>query len=896
MRRTLLVHNRHAWRSYRIQAALDAAQGLELLMVEHLAARLAGGFLQPIDTDDLSVAIASAASEMSLGEFDAIKVLPGFRRAVAATLAKAWTAGLGFAEEMAGAADSAKACLQSLAILEAQVLARLPRNQLRPSDLVAAALARVSHAPALFGRIEVHGHTEMAPVWRPMLTAIARVTEIVWIAEARYVPDWLPSTGIRVEARAPEQQTAVHAVCCASPRHEVLEALRWARQHLVQGILPHQIAIAAASPEAWDDHMLGLGEAANLPIHFVHGRAVLSTAEGQLAASLAELLLRGLSRTRFIRFVGLLRSQNERFAALPSYWWRAFPEDAPLLTAERWRKAIAALTPESFADSVDHRPVLVGIVETVAKGLNEAGEIGESLLRTRALAIWRKALAEGPAAALDVTLGSLRLDDGVEPEAAILWAPASAVAAVPRPFTWLIGLSSRSWPRRATEDPLLPDHVIPNTRLDPLPVHQADRRDFQSIHSMTIQDLVCSRARRDSEGRINGISPLYPRDVDELYLAQSREPEHAASASDRLFARPSEFAALAHARAASNTWRDWHSDRITAHDGLVRADHPLLLRALDRRQSAASLVKLLRDPIGYLWTYGFGWRAPEETDDPLTLDPLAFGNLIHEILEETVTQLESNRPGSFASAPPQMISQAVQAAGRTVAARWDESRPVPPPVVWQRKREEAMDLAQVALSYQEAPLPGQRSWAEIPFGGDRRTEALSAEARGALPWDPMAPVTIPGTNIRIGGSIDRLDLAEDRSRARVTDYKSGKFRGRPRQLNGGAELQRCLYAYAVKVLIATQPEVEARLLYPRQEGRLLPLDQPVATLERLRDYIIAAAASFAAGKALPGPAARDSWYDLAFALPGGASENYLNTKTPLVRQDLGAIVPLWEEP
>jgi hypothetical protein len=863
-------------------------------MVEHLAARLAGGFLEPIDSDELNTAIASAASENSLGEFDAIKALPGFRRAVAATLAKAWTAGVGFAEEMAGATDSAKACLQSLAVLEAQVLARLPKNQLRAFDLVSAALSRVSHARALFGRIEMHGHTEMAPVWRPMLTAIAQVTEIVWIAEARYVPDWVPAAGIRVEARPPEQP-AVRAVCCASSRHEVLEALRWARQHLAQGVLPQQIAIAAASPEAWDDHMLAIGEAANLPIHFVHGRAVLSTAEGQLAASLAELLLRGLSRTRFIRLVGLLRSQNEHFAAMPGNWWRAFPEDAPLISAERWRRSIEALTPESFSDGIDHRPLLVEIVETVAKGLNEAGEIGELLLRTRALAIWRKALAEGPAAALDVTLGSLRVDDGVESEAAILWAPASAVAAVPRPFTWLIGLSSRSWPRRATEDPLLPDHVIPNARLDPLPVHQADRRDFQSIGSMTIRQLVCSRARRDGEGRINGISPLYPRNVDELYLAQSREPEHAASVSDRLFARPSEFAALPHARATSLTWRDWHSDRITAHDGLVRADHPLLLRALDRRQSAASLVKLLRDPIGYLWTYGFGWRAPEETDDPLTLDPLAFGNLIHEILEEAVTELESNRPGGFASASAQMISQAVLGAGARVATRWDESRPVPPPVIWQRKREEAMDLARVALSYQEAPLPGQRSWAEIPFGGDRRIETLSAEAREALPWDPTASVTIPGTSVCIGGSIDRLDLAEDRSRARVTDYKSGKLRGRPRQLNGGAELQRCLYAYAVKVLIATQPEVEARLLYPRQEGRLFPLDQPEATLERLRDYIAAAATSFAAGKALPGPAARDSWYDLAFALPGGASENYLNTKTPLVQRDLVAIVPLWEE-
>lgn len=893
MRRTLLVHNRHAWRSHRTQAAIGAAHGLELLMVEHMAARLAGGFLCSVDPDDLNVAIANTVSETPLGALDAIKGLPGFRRAVAATLNKAWTAGLNLSEEAARADDRSTDVLHSLATLEAGVLAHLPQSQLRPCDLVSAAIRRVSHVRVLFGQVEIHGHTEMAPVWRPLIAAICGATDVVWIAEARHVPDWLSATGIRAKVRTAEQPV-VHAVCCASPRHEVMEALRWARRHLAQGVSPDQIAIAAASPEAWDDHMLALGDAANLPLHSAHGQSVLSTAEGQLAASLAELLLRGLSRTRLIRFVSLLRSLNQHFAALPGNWWRALPEDAPLLSAERWRSGIAALTPASFSDGTDHRALLGEIIDTLAKGLDESAKIGEFLLPARALAIWRKALTEGPPAALDVTLGSLRVDDGIDPGAAILWAPAAALAAMPRPFTWLIGLSSRSWPRRAAEDPLLPNHVIPSVQLDPLPIHQADRRDFQSIRDMTASELVCSRARRDSEGRINGISPLYPRNVDELYLTQSREPEHAMSSCDRFFARPSEFAALPNASAALMTWRDWQSDRLTPHDGLIRAAHPLLKRALDRRQSAASLVKLLRDPIGYLWTYGFGWRTPDETEDPLTLDALAFGNLIHEVLEGAISELESGQLAGFASATPEMIVRAIEVSGTRVGMRWEESRPVPPPIVWRRKCQEVAELARVALSHQETPLPGQRSWAEIPFGGDRRMEMLGDAVRAALPWDPSTPVIIPGTSVRIGGSIDRLDLAADGSRARVTDYKSGRP-GRPRQLKGGTELQRCLYAYAVKVLVAGRPEVDARLFYPRQGGRLLSLGEPEPTLGRLSDYIAAAAASFAAGNALVGPAASESWYDFSFALPGGASETYLNVKTPFIRLSLAAIVPLWEE-
>jgi hypothetical protein len=894
MRKTLIVHGRYAWRCHRTRAALSAEQGCQLLTIDQVAARLAGGFRQPIDHNDFKTAVANALAA-PLAELETIKDLPGFQRAASTSLTKAWSAGLAIASESQAAGEPAsRARLEALAVLEREVLARLPKNQYRPSELVAAALQRMKFAPAVFGRIEIHGHTEMSPVWRPLLSALAGETEVVWIAEARHIPGWLTASAVKVESSA-AAMPAIRAVSCASPRHEILEALRWARHHLARGAKPEQIAIAAAAPESWDDHMLAVGDAANLPIHFVHGRGALTTSEGQLAAALAEILLRGLSRVRVMRLVALLRSRNPRFEHLPRDWWRALPEGAPLLDTARWRRTIGALTAESFSDCRDHRPALLEIIGIIGKGLNAAPEIGEGLFDGRTLAIWHKALTEGPPAALDVTLTGLRVDDGLEPEAAIAWAPASAIAAVPRPFTWLVGLTSRSWPRRASEDPLLPDHIIEPMRIDPLPVHQADRRDFRSICDLTVSELVCSRARRDSGGRLNGVSPLYPRSVQEAYLAQSREPENAASASDRLLARPAEFALLPVGRSALGAWIDWHRKAITAHDGLVRSDHTLLLRALNRRQSASSLVKLLRDPLGYLWTYGFGWSQPEETDEPLTLDALGFGNLLHEVLQEAVTLLEATRPKGLASASEEEIRQAIGNARNSVAARWAETLPVPPPIIWQRKCAEAADLAETALLHRDDPLPDQRSWAEISFGADRRNETLNEETRSALPWDPMLPVNIPGTDIQIGGSIDRLDLAGDRRRARVTDYKSGRLRGRPPQLKGGSELQRCLYAYAVKALVAEGPEVAAQLLYPRRDGQGLLLENPETTLAKLTTYLIAATVSFRAGNALPGPDADDAWYDLAFALPGGAKESYLATMKPLVTERLGAIAPLWDE-
>jgi hypothetical protein len=895
VRDTIIVHSRLAWRLARGEAAEAHRLGLQALTIELLAARLAGGFLQPIDSDALKNAIKRAIAA-DLGELDGIKTLPGFSRAAAATLYKVWTTRLGLAGLAATADPASRPRLEAIARLEEEVLRHLPPAMRRPADLVAAALSRLSHAKDLFGRISVRGRTEMSPVWRPLLAALAEIMEVRWLAGPRRVPSWLYGSGIAI-VEAPREHPQILCESCASPRHEALEALRWARSLIAGGdVRPDEIAIAAASPEEWDDHFLALSEMSGLELHFAHGRKVLITPEGQLAAALAELLLRGLSQTRLTRLVALLRRHNPSFGIVPGDWWRALPRDAPLLDPASWREVLSALPCDALAGGDAVIPLLRELVETLALGLKRAPEIGERLLQQGGLAIWRKALTEGPPEALDVVLTTLRLADPSPPEATMIWAPASVLAAEPRPYVRLIGLTSRAWPRHHAEDALLPNHVVPVEILDPLPVHEADRRDFETILRTTARQVVCSRARRDAEGRLNGLSPLYPKSPVPLHRQRSRIPEHAAGWSDRLFARPAEFQALPVARSALACWIDWHTDRLTGHDGLIRPDHPIVLAALDRRQSATSLAKLLRDPLGYLWTYGFGWEAPQETEEPLLLDALAFGNLLHAALQKAIDLLETGRSGGFGEADREAISAALDQALAAVSAYWERRAPVPPPVIWRRKLQDIRELALAALTFPEDSLPGQRSWAEIPFGGDPRAEDLPAELRARLPWDVLQPVIIPGTDVAIGGSIDRLDLSGTATSARVTDYKSGKPPSRPPVLKGGAELQRCLYAYAVRTLLAGANDVEARLLYSRAgENGLYSLADPGAVLERLAGFIAGAKRHALAGDLLPGVRAQEAYNDLAFALPGGAKESHFDLKAPLIAERLTHLVPLWEQ-
>ena len=295
-RQTIVAHGRLTMREMRLHAARERRHGLQIMTFEQLAVRLAGGLARPVDDDALREAIKAVLPETALGELDGIKALPGMVGAAADTLRKAWRAAV---DLQARAAEHPR--VHSIASLEAAVVDALPPAMMRPADLVTAGLVRLDHAAVLFGPINIIGITELSPVWRPLLHAIAGCVPVRWIAGPRPVPAWLDGDAIEIvreEAQSPE----LSAVSAATAYHEAVEAMRWARQLLASGRTePADIAIASATPTDYDDHLLALRADASLDLHFVHGVKVTASREGQAAAALADVLLRGLSQTRMRR-------------------------------------------------------------------------------------------------------------------------------------------------------------------------------------------------------------------------------------------------------------------------------------------------------------------------------------------------------------------------------------------------------------------------------------------------------------------------------------------------------------------------------------------------------------------------------------------------------------------
>ena len=189
-------------RERRLAAARQREHGLHILTFEQLAARLAGGLTCTVDEETLRQAVQAALPTLALGELDSLKALPGMVAAAVDTINKVWRAGI---DLQARAASHPR--LAAIATLESAVLTALPPSMMRPADLVAAALVRLQHAPALIGPVEVVGLTELAPCWRPLLRGLATRVPVRWVAGPRSVPAWLEGCGIQNEsadAQAPQ--------------------------------------------------------------------------------------------------------------------------------------------------------------------------------------------------------------------------------------------------------------------------------------------------------------------------------------------------------------------------------------------------------------------------------------------------------------------------------------------------------------------------------------------------------------------------------------------------------------------------------------------------------------------------------------------------------------------
>ncbi|WP_256754744.1 PD-(D/E)XK nuclease family protein [Mesorhizobium sp. Mes31] len=826
-------------------------------MLPQLAARLCGGFVEMAPPEVLFPLIRAALVEGGFSKFNDIAGLPGMPRAVMQALGKIWNADL----ELKSLAERGEQ-MADLKRIEAQIRGQLPAAWLLPSDLRDRAAARADKAPKLFGPIVLDGIVDIEPLWRPLINAM--VPHVEWRTSGKVDRKWFAGHLVEQPLETSEFRR-VEAV--ADHRSEVIEALRWARELMSSGtVVASDIAIASTSPSDYDEHMLVLRREASLPINFVGGIPALSTAAGQTCAALADILLRGLSQDRVRRLLlGLPKSGA--LTLLPADWSRGIRPAASLNSVVQWETTLSkARDRRADSDLAEH--VLLPILRRLDKGIGEALELGELLLGADAKDIWKDALRASPAEALAMSLQHLRVADENDAANSVVWCSADQLAASPRPATRLIGLSVRSWPRTGGDDPLVPHHVVPRRELQARSVTEIDRTSFDIITGHA-RHLALSRSRRSVRGGLQAASPLWPKE-DEVELARMRVPVHCFSEADRLLSRPTDAMADPKVSRSRARWRAALNSELNPFDGLIPPNHPVILRTLEQPLSSIALRLLLRDPQAFMWHRGFDWRPREFAHRPLVLNAASFGELVHELIAASVRQLD--RLGGVQKTSTDEREQVVRDAAAGIEAAWPLERAVPPATLWATTIGKAVDLTLHALRIDEDLPHSLNTWTELNFGG--------ATNPAGAPWPEELDVILDGTGVRVIGRIDRLDLAKSGSVARITDYKTSKPELSPDDLvmDGGRELQRVLYAIAIRTL-ARPSRVVARLLFLGTLTTTRPLenDRLDKAITDLSAFVNAATTALKSGFAIAGPDAFEKYSAYRLARPADL-QGYLADK------------------
>ena len=439
-----------------------------------------------------------------------------------------------------------------------------------PRDIRDVALEKAHLAPACLGPVRIERLSWIAPLWRPLLNSLCKTVPVEWGAPEGADAAWFSGTLTRIPKL--DGTATLDLMSCADPHHEVVESLRWVRNLISSGAArPGDIALAAAHPEAWDEHFLALAADTGIRIHFSHGVPALSTRDGQRCAALADLLLRGLSEARVRRLVTLCHREGGVVGSLPSNWLAALPRGATLLTLGDWQRACEGMVVDG--QPFDAKAILLPWLATLESGPGAARDAAAATLVGRTRRIWDAATRSAPAHAIELTLQNIRLPAETDAgEFGRLGAGSTprVVAKDPRASAWPDEpLMAPAWQRGS--DPSRPSCAGTGPR----------SRSGTGSRSPQLRGDQCVGGRGAGALAQPAQPARKPRWTEPVATTRPRGAHPVTGPNSRACVQRSGQAhgpsggirKRAIIASPSQCWRNWHSESFTAHDGRYGADH-----------------------------------------------------------------------------------------------------------------------------------------------------------------------------------------------------------------------------------------------------------------------------------------------------------------------------------
>jgi hypothetical protein len=469
---------------------------------------------------------------------------------------------------------------------------------------------------------------------------------------------------------------------------------------------------------------------------------------------------------------------------------------------------------------------------------------------------------------------------------------------------YVLGMSEGGFPRRSSEDPMLPESVrqlvadggVLSSIVDQ---RAAERRMFLAGLASAPRRALCyprtdpsaQRGQHPSpwflecasqlEGRVVGSDDLSalreepwltiidsPEDglamSGNLSPADSHDYDVASMARWRSFGLPvgGHYLAGSHGPIGrclslengrqSRALSEWDG-RLTGH-----ADKTNRFQiGADNIFSPTRLERWATCPFRYFLGDVLGLSALESPEELLTISPLDRGTLVHRILERFIGSMVQEGRLPQAGDPwtkdhRSRLGEISEEEFNAVEARGITGRPL----LWSVAKDELMrDL----LSF----LDVEEKWRS-----DTGYAPLWVERRFGFIGDPdsLPPVTLKlddGTEVRFRGVIDRVDTGPSGNRVAVTDYKSGSNSSyqdmKDDPLGSGRHLQLPVYALAVQDALGSDRNIESQYWFVSTSSRYERKEVQLIDVEgRLIDVTKQITSGIKEGifPAVPGPSGR----------------------------------------
>ena len=262
---------------------------------------------------------------------------------------------------------------------------------------------------------------------------------------------------------------------------------------------------------------------------------------------------------------------------------------------------------------------------------------------------------------------------------------------------------------------------------------------------------------------------------------------------------------------------------FTAYDGMLqggearqRLQQGHFLK--DKRLSASRLETFAACPLRYFYKYVLGLTVTPEPEKVLELQASDRGNLMHDILEQTLKQ--GLKDGWLKARDRKTAQKALGEEMEKAFWRFEREGVPGAPALWAWEKDQmARDLAsvveEVLRDEQWTPLDF-----EVSFGDEKGKNDVAIDA------------------FRLQGRMDRVDVSKDGSRLRVVDYKSGSSIGVAKNsVKAGTKLQLPFYLWALQSLFPEKEAKEALYDYITRRGVYRQVSFTPETPDQIRNIL-----------------------------------------------------------